>query len=256
MKLGETVTYCGLKCVFLCGSIPIQTVCAQCLWWESWLWHGCNHIFPWGVLEAITMLRGGGGNGGAIAGSRCETVFPLCSVAIVVPSWVGSSTKLLEQKPWVSDQAGSVQFKCVIFFLPALGSLLQRRGVLEQVEPMYRQMFSALSVQVPVSLLRHSLMCNSPLSLSANHCPQPVLLPPCCGTAGKEPMWTFSMYQGASCGRVATVRVLSCFWYAAWVSANNGHFQLMQAPHWDQAASASHSWVFSPVVVAPSLVLC
>ena len=35
MNLSETVTYSSLEGVFLCGSIPIQTACAQCLWWES-----------------------------------------------------------------------------------------------------------------------------------------------------------------------------------------------------------------------------
>ena len=31
MKLGEIVTYPSLEGVLLCGSLPIQSACAQCL---------------------------------------------------------------------------------------------------------------------------------------------------------------------------------------------------------------------------------
>ena len=39
MKLGETVTFCCLERVCLCEHIPIQSPCAQWLWWERWTWH-------------------------------------------------------------------------------------------------------------------------------------------------------------------------------------------------------------------------
>ena len=31
LQLGDAVTYLGLEVVFFCGSIPMQSVCAQCL---------------------------------------------------------------------------------------------------------------------------------------------------------------------------------------------------------------------------------
>ena len=41
-----------------------------------------SHIFPQGVLAAITLVRSGAGEGGARAGSRCELGLLLYSVAI------------------------------------------------------------------------------------------------------------------------------------------------------------------------------
>ena len=41
INLGETVTYYGLEGVSLCRGIPVQTVCAECLWWEGWIWFEC-----------------------------------------------------------------------------------------------------------------------------------------------------------------------------------------------------------------------
>ena len=35
MKLAETVTSYGFNA--LCGNVPIQSTCAQWLWWESWI---------------------------------------------------------------------------------------------------------------------------------------------------------------------------------------------------------------------------
>lgn len=37
MKLDEIVTYSSLESVSLCGNVPVQSVCAQWLWWESCL---------------------------------------------------------------------------------------------------------------------------------------------------------------------------------------------------------------------------
>ena len=33
---GYTVMYYSLEVTFLCGSIPVWAVCAQCLKWEGW----------------------------------------------------------------------------------------------------------------------------------------------------------------------------------------------------------------------------
>ena len=56
MKLGERVTYPGLEGVSLCGDIPKHSVCAQWLWWESWIWSEHVCIFPQGVLAATTFV--------------------------------------------------------------------------------------------------------------------------------------------------------------------------------------------------------
>ena len=44
MNSGKTITYCSLKGLSLCGRVSLcrlQNVCADCLWWESWIWHEC-----------------------------------------------------------------------------------------------------------------------------------------------------------------------------------------------------------------------
>ena len=56
MNSGETVTHCGLEWL----NIPLQTVYAQCLWWEGWILHDTCDIFPQRELPAITLVGGGG----------------------------------------------------------------------------------------------------------------------------------------------------------------------------------------------------
>ena len=53
-----------------------------------------SHVFPQGVLAAITLL-----GGGARDGARCEPALPLCSVALTTLLQVGMGSKMLEQKP-------------------------------------------------------------------------------------------------------------------------------------------------------------
>lgn len=56
MKLSKIVTYADPKGVSLCGSIPMQSACAQWSWWESQIWiMGCaflecvgSHCLGWG----------------------------------------------------------------------------------------------------------------------------------------------------------------------------------------------------------------
>ena len=78
MNLGETVTYCGLEGVFLCGRVPIWTV-SNAFGRRAGFDEDASHIFPQGVLAAMTLVGGGAGDGGARA--RCEAGPPLCSVA-------------------------------------------------------------------------------------------------------------------------------------------------------------------------------
>ena len=60
-------------------------------------------IFPQGALAVFALVRDGAGNAGARAGTRYEAGTPLCSVASVALSGVGSDSKLLEQKSSGSD---------------------------------------------------------------------------------------------------------------------------------------------------------
>lgn len=62
------------------------------------------------------MVGSGSGNGEARAGAGFETGFLLCSVAVITLSVVGSCPKLLKQKSRVSEQTGSVYFKCGFSF--------------------------------------------------------------------------------------------------------------------------------------------
>ena len=58
-----------------------------------------SHIFPQGVLTAITLLGGWAIERVARTGARSEPGLALCSVAVTTVSGVGSGSKLLKQKP-------------------------------------------------------------------------------------------------------------------------------------------------------------
>ena len=55
-----------------------------------------SHVFPQGVLAAVTLVGDGAGGGGARDGAVCEAGRPLCSVVVTA---LGSAPKLLEWKP-------------------------------------------------------------------------------------------------------------------------------------------------------------
>ena len=70
MNLGETLTSCGLKGVFWCGSILIQTACAQCLhssrgWGWSWVWGRPRPCPVAGTLLGQDLIQVAGGKGQA-----------------------------------------------------------------------------------------------------------------------------------------------------------------------------------------------
>lgn len=56
MELGETVTYCSLEGVSLCGNKAIQSAHAQLLWGRSWIWCEHSHTFPQHVQSTITLV--------------------------------------------------------------------------------------------------------------------------------------------------------------------------------------------------------
>lgn len=53
MKLGGTVTYPDIECVFVCGGI---IMCAQWLCWRAGSKVSTGYHFPQGVLAAITLV--------------------------------------------------------------------------------------------------------------------------------------------------------------------------------------------------------
>ena len=55
-------------------------------------------VFPQGVQEAIAVVGGGAGDGGARGGVWYEAGFPLCSVAIIILSgiWIKSQDTEME----------------------------------------------------------------------------------------------------------------------------------------------------------------
>lgn len=72
MNSGETVTHCGLEWL----NIPLQTVCAQCVWWEGWILHDASDTFPQGELAAVPLVEAGAtGDGGTGAGAWSEAGF-------------------------------------------------------------------------------------------------------------------------------------------------------------------------------------
>lgn len=78
MKLGETVTYPSLEGVSLCGSIPMESTCAQRLWWGSWIWHkyvpGVYSQPWWEVGLKLELLKPGGRGDFPVFSDHC---FPI-----------------------------------------------------------------------------------------------------------------------------------------------------------------------------------
>ena len=125
LTLGETVTYYSLEGVFLCGCVPMQTVCAQCIWGEGWIRCGCKsclsswyaglyHIGKgvWLVMEESESVQG--------VGQYFYAQWPSLSCQGWDLLLSGGS-----KSPQIWVQAGSASFKCVFFLLPARGNPLQ-----------------------------------------------------------------------------------------------------------------------------------
>ena len=97
-----------------------------------------------------------------------------------------------------------------------------------------------------------------PLSLTANHCPQPLLPLPCCGVTpqGRRSTWTLRVHTWecgvvVSCGETASIRDLGCFCCAAWVSTNNGSC----CPTNTGSPLYSKVWIISLVMATPDPLL-
>ena len=99
MNLGETVTYCCLKGCSYAGPFLYRCSVSTAFGGRAGFDVDPSHIFPQGLLAAITLVGGGARDGEARAGAQCEAGLPFCSVAVTALPGVGSEPKLLEQKP-------------------------------------------------------------------------------------------------------------------------------------------------------------
>lgn len=116
----------------------------------------------------------------------------------------------------------------------------------------------ALSVKVPaiVSLallklyatLGASLPCSSALITGTIICHPWLVVGPFTGQVA--PKGILTVFQGMSCGILATIRVLRFFRFTARVNTNNGHHCPMQALTQDGVSSASQGQAFSLVLAA------
>ena len=82
MKLGETVTYPGLEEYPCVGMSICSPYLPSGFGGRAGSDVSMSHIFPQGVLAAITLVGGGAGYGGAKARASCELGLLLCLVAI------------------------------------------------------------------------------------------------------------------------------------------------------------------------------
>lgn len=110
---------------------PCAVVCAQRLWWETWIRSKHKHgsPLPQDVLVAVTFMGRVAGEGRDGARARSEQELSFCSVAITALLRVGSGPKVLEQKLGLSWFVFS---KCVLSTLLATAPLPQRAAVLQQ----------------------------------------------------------------------------------------------------------------------------
>ena len=126
MNLGETVIYCGLEKAFLCEISLFGLHVSRNGFSVN---NSCT--FPQDVLATITLTGGVVGVGETKIWARCE-VRPLCSMAIASLSGTMSALPAngMEDLRVVLKK---VLFPCkiILFLLPELGSLSQRRRVLK-----------------------------------------------------------------------------------------------------------------------------
>lgn len=147
-----------------------------------------SHVFPRGLLTAITLERGGVGAGGAGTGAGCEAGPPLCSMAITALLGAGSDAKLLGQKPRGLSSSWFCSLYVCTFPYPSTGTLAPERSRAEargaragsflkmgHVPCSWWQRSKLPLVPVPavvaLALLRHNLRFKSPLFITAYHYP-------------------------------------------------------------------------------------
>lgn len=185
MNLGETVTYCNLKRMFLCRNILTKTD------WGSAL-GGRAGFFSQGMLTSVSLVGGGTVNGGLQLELLMRWDFPSAQWPSP-PNWRwGSDPKLLEQNPWHLAQLSLFPLSvCFPFSLqqdpcPKKGNTrLPCRLLPHQLQVEVWAVSIALPVQVSIFVflppLSYSLGYMSYLFPIADHYPYPWLPASCCG---------------------------------------------------------------------------
>ena len=143
------------------------------------------------------------------------------SVAITALWEVGSDPKLLEQKPWGSDPSWLCSFKCVCSFFPHTRIFARKRGIADVSEVCMGSCLvspadssNELNVQASTPLHRCNLYFKSLLFFTElpPASAAPVLVWDLCSTGGGAHMASWNV--SVSCGGVASIRNLGCFWEA------------------------------------------
>ena len=177
MNSGKTITYCSLKGLSLCGRVSLcrlQNVCADCLWWESWIWHECTSYMLSGCAGSYKIGRRWDWMWNGWRWHKVSLSWlPLCSVTIaallgycLMPScWNKSS----EDCSW----AGTAPFKYVLFLSQHQG--LDSRGG------------ECWSKVVSVGMFHVCCRQLSKLSLMHCLCRHQQLFPLCCSNADLGP---------------------------------------------------------------------
>ena len=92
------VTCFGLEGVFLCGSIPAQTVLVKFIWWKGWILCGHqSHLYS-GCFGCCHLVDGVASDGGARSCAGLQAGLSFCSMAVSSKSGVGSPPKFLDRK--------------------------------------------------------------------------------------------------------------------------------------------------------------
>lgn len=119
--------------------------------------------------------------GGARVGSRCEVGLPLCSGGCHHPI-MGEVQSHLAGAEALRFELMIPFFPLSVYFLFFLHQEFAPEGESAEMRPAGRRGSSAQPLWMAGALLRCSLRCDSPLSLTPNHFPFLLLPLPCCGT--------------------------------------------------------------------------
>ena len=136
MKLDETITYPSLEGMSLCGSVPVQSACAQWLWWKSWIWSVHRSNLPQGVLATMTLVGSGAGAAVARDRARCEPGFSYAQWSSLPYERQGGIPKCWSRSPEGCVWADFISFNFVLS-LPQRGAVLKQEG-LERAPGLHR----------------------------------------------------------------------------------------------------------------------
>ena len=191
---------------------------------------GAEHVFPRGVLTALTVVGGRVRGAGTRAGSACVEELPLCA-AVTTALWEAS------QIPghWSGSPKShtwSASFYLGVWFYLFLHQDLCPWGVSAKASGAHS------ACALIWCSFRASPFVPHHQALYLASAPSILL-----GNSSTGSMWSLDEYGQVSSGRAAIIRGLGCLWCYSWGNANNGWDWLTQALPWDYVTSASEAWV-------------